>query len=305
MQKVNPTLENELREYLNQLDIEVINMHFVPLGEESFSWKVVTKNETLFLKYCTQEKILRNLSKINSLLFSLSNYDFVVPPILINGKTEQPFKDGYIYASKYIEGKVQAMRTLEISNRIIEEINEIMAQIHKTEVTIKGFPKEDFNYNFRKEYTEILNDINKGKDIPELNPKDFDKVNDMIIKFEKMTSDILKNPPQMVLTHGDITGRNIIEAEDSSIKLLDWDEAKIAPKEKDINFINDHPGFDMEVYKERTGSGDIDQSLIDYYGLVWSLESIMENSKKLQDYKEEYGTREYLMEDITDSLSSF
>jgi hypothetical protein len=31
----------------------------------------------------------------------------------------------------------------------------------------------------------------------------------------------------------------------------------------------------------------------------------MENSKKLQDYKEEYGTRDYLMEDIVDSLDSF
>jgi len=305
MQKVNPTLENELKEYLNKLDIKVLQMDFVPLGEESYSWKIETEAETLFLKYCTKGKIIRNLNKINSLLFSLQDYEFIVPPILIKGKTEQPFRDGYIYASKYIVGKVQAMRTLEIPNRIIEEINEIMTQIHKTEVIIDSFPQEDFNYNFRKEYTEILNDIDKGKDISELNSKDLNKVNDMIIKFEEMSSGILKNPPQMVLTHGDITGRNIIEVEDSSIKLLDWDETEIAPKERDINFINGHPGFDMEVYKKITGSEDIDQSLIAYYALVWSLESIMENAKKLQNHREEYGTREYLMEDITDSLNNY
>jgi thiamine kinase-like enzyme len=305
MQKVNQTLENELREYLNELGLDILQMNFVPLGEESFSWKLTTETETLFLKYCTQEKILRNLSKINTFLFSLASYDFIVPPILINGKTEQPFKGGYIYASKYIEGKVQPMRTLEIHDRVISKITEVMAQIHTVQIENDDFPKESFNYNFRKEYTEILNYIDKGKNIPELSSEDIKKVGKMIIQFEKMNADILKNPPQMVLTHGDITGRNIIEAGEEVIKLLDWDEAKIAPKERDINFINDHPAFDMEVYKKMTGSGDMDYSLIEYYSLVWSLESIMENSKKLQDYKEEYGTRDYLMEDIVDSLDSF
>lgn len=80
MQKVNSTLENELKEHLNNLGVKVLKMSFVPLGEESFSWKIETKSERLFLKYCTQEKMTRNLSTINSLLSSLSNYDFIVPP---------------------------------------------------------------------------------------------------------------------------------------------------------------------------------------------------------------------------------
>jgi thiamine kinase-like enzyme len=303
MQKVNQTLEKELQEYLNQIGLKVLHMSFVPLGEESYSWKIETETETLFLKYCTQEKIIRNLSKINSLLLSLSDYDFIVPPVLINGKAELPFKDGYIYASKYIEGKVQAMRTLEIPGRVIEQVTKIMAEIHTFEVNIEDFPKEDFNYNFREEYTEIVSDMDQGKDIPELSSEDMKKVGDMIVGFEKTTIDILKNSPRMVLTHGDVTGGNIMETEEGVIKLLDWDEAKVAPKERDINFINDHPGFDVEHYKEISGLGDIDQELIDYYGLVWSLESIMENTKKLQRYKEEYGTREYLMEDVIDSLS--
>ncbi|KUK77732.1 MAG: spectinomycin phosphotransferase [candidate division WS6 bacterium 34_10] len=305
MQKVSQTLENELREYLKGLSLDILQMNFVPLGEESYCWKVETKTETLFLKYCTQERISRNLSKINSLLFSLSNYDFIVPPIPINGKTEQPFKEGYIYASNFIEGKVQPMSTLEIPSRVISRINAIMAQIHTFKVDIEGFSKENFNYNFREEYTKILNDIDKGKEIPELTSKDVKKVDAMIVKLEKMTANFVKNSPSMVLTHGDITGGNIVETKEGGIKLLDWDEAKIAPKERDINFINDHPAFEMEVYKKITGIRDIDQNLTEYYGLVWSLESIIENSKKLQYYKEEYGTREYLMEDIIDSLNSF
>lgn len=197
------------------------------------------------------------------------------------------------------------MHNPEIPDNILDKVIEIMATIHTLKIDIEDFPKEEFDYSFREEFQGILDNIDRGKELPELSNKDLEKVDSMILEFEKITATIFKNPPEMVLTHGDITGGNILETEDGVIKLLDWDEAKIAPKEKDINCLNDHPSFSSEMYKGLSGFESINQNLIDYYGFVWSLGSIMKNAKKLQDYKQEYGTREYLLEDIVDSLSYY
>ncbi|HNS71713.1 MAG TPA: hypothetical protein PKK07_03250, partial [bacterium] len=159
MQYINPKLQEELVTFLNKINIIVKSITFIPLGEESYGWKIVTDQQTLFLKYCTQERILKNLPKINKLLVSLKHFDFIVPPVLLNGKTELPFKNGYIYAYPFVEGEVYTIKNDEFDKKLTDELTEIMGEIHKTEVNNIDVPKEDFNYNFKKQYEQILHDI--------------------------------------------------------------------------------------------------------------------------------------------------
>jgi thiamine kinase-like enzyme len=304
MQYINPKLQEELVTFLNKINIIVKSITFIPLGEESYGWKIVTDQQTLFLKYCTQERILKNLPKINKLLVSLKHFDFIVPPVLLNGKTELPFKNGYIYAYPFVEGEVYTIKNDEFDKKLTDELTEIMGEIHKTEVNNIDVPKEDFNYNFKKQYEQILHDIDNGRVIPEVSKSDSEKIEKMIYDFDRMSQYYQKNCPKMILTHGDITARNILVNKEGNIKLLDWDEAKISPKEKDINFLYDNPRFDFKYYQSITNSEDFNPDIRKYYGYVWDLESILVNIQRLQYFKEEYGSREYLLEDVIDCLGN-
>lgn len=305
MQYINPQLQEELVIYLNEINTNVKSITFIPLGEESYTWEIVTDQQTLFLKYCTQEKILKNLPKINKLLLSLKHFDFIVPPVLLNGKTELPFKDGYIYAYPFVEGDVYTIKNNEFDKKLTDELTEIMGEIHKIDIKDIDIPKEDFKYNFKKQYKQILHNIDNGRAVQEVSKSDLKKIERIVSDFDKMRQYYQQNSPKMVLTHGDITARNILINKEGDIKLLDWDEAKISPKEKDINFLYDNPNFDFKYYQSITKSEDFNPNLRKYYGYVWDLESILVNIQRLQYFKEEYGSREYLLEDVIDSLGNY
>lgn len=305
MQKVNIQLQEELLSYLSQIGIDVEEMTFIPLGEESYGWKVITNEKTLFLKYCTQKRILDNLAKINKLLLSLQNFDFIVPPVLLNGKTELPFKEGYIYAYPFVEGEAYTVRNDEFNKELVNDLVKIMGEIHTMDISNIDLPVENFNYNFKEQYEKILQNMENGKRVPEVSELDFKKLEKIVYDFEKKSLYYQQNCPQMVLTHGDITARNILLTKEGDIKLLDWDEAKIAPKEKDINFLYDNPNFDFKYYQSITKSEDFIPDLRKYYGDFWALESILTNVLRLQDFKEEYGSREYLLEDVIECLGYY
>jgi spectinomycin phosphotransferase/16S rRNA (guanine(1405)-N(7))-methyltransferase len=101
----------------------------------------------------------------------------------------------------------------------------------------------------------------------------------------------------LVLTHGDITGRNMIQTA-QGLKLVDWDEAMLAPAERDINFFYDNPNFSLDHYYECVGKdrARFDRRLMEYYGRQWVIESILENFEKLLAPIPESDKQEYLDE---------
>jgi thiamine kinase-like enzyme len=305
MLKVNPQLEEELKEFLRSIKIDIKSMTFIPLGEESFGWRVVTDRQILFLKYCTQERILNNLQNVNKLLLSLGNLDFIAPPVLLDGKTEVPFKEGYIYAYPFVKGEVYTIRNDEFDRSLVDSLTEIMGETHKSDVSNIEIPRESFKYNLKEQYNQILKDIDNGLNVLEVPKEDLEKLNNVISDFEKASEYYISNPPEMVLTHGDITGRNILRTESGDIKLIDWDEVKIAPKERDINFLYDNLNFDFKYYQSITKSEDFNPDLRKYYNDLWALESILVNIQRLQYFKEEYGSREYLLEDVIECLGYY
>ena len=94
------------------------------------------------------------------------------------------------------------------------------------------------------------------------------------------------NPPEFVLTHGDVTGLNIIKI-GGGLKLVDWDGAMFAPKERDYIFFNGNPYF----------STPHDTELREYYTDTWALDSIIGNFESLlSDGSEKADKNDYIEE---------
>ena len=102
----------------------------------------------------------------------------------------------------------------------------------------------------------------------------------LITEHTKLGDFYKNNKPNLVLTHGDITGRNIILAEDS-LKLVDWDGALISPPERDLNFLLDNPYFAVDKYLRKMGMDRYDPKLKEYYGQQWALGSTIGNLENL------------------------
>lgn len=62
----------------------------------------------------------------------------------------------------------------------------------------------------------------------------------------------MQTPTEYVATHGDAQG-NVLLGADGTLHLIDWDEAELAPPERDLWFLSHLPGFMAGYTAVRTG----------------------------------------------------
>lgn len=72
-----------------------------------------------------------------------------------------------------------------------------------------------------------------------------------------------------VLCHSDLHPGNFLAADDGRIFIVDWDEAILAPKERDLMYIGatGHPGGEKErnLFYQGYGHADVDTATVAYY----------------------------------------
>jgi len=283
-------------------------IEFKPMGEESYSYLVIGDNgKKYFVKYCEKANVIKNIDLVNQLLSQLKNFDFVVPPIDVKGITSFNVLSGKIYVYPFIEGQIVTIGNEKFDVSLVNGLLEIMVKIHsaKDQITI-DLPAENFENDFLADFKRLLVLRAKAENKIDSSTKSFIETGEETIR--KLISDHTKlgeyyknNKPIFVLTHGDITGRNIIRAKDC-LKLVDWDGAMIAPPERDLNFLLDNPHFLVNEYLQKMGLKSYDPKLKEYYGQQWALGSIIGNLENLltmdltsEDYAEYLNeAKEYL-----------
>jgi thiamine kinase-like enzyme len=175
----------------------------------------------------------------------------------------------------------------------------MMVQIHKLKNRIEvALPVEDFNNNYREQLNRLKIQVQKADGhIRSIFEDNKTLIEGMIEKQESEAERYKHQKVDLVLTHGDITGRNIIQAT-RGLKLVDWDGAMFAPAEKDINFLYDNPNFSLEEYYKQMGKDKalFNPGLKEYYGRKWAIESILGNFETLLEGVPEENRQEYLDE---------
>jgi spectinomycin phosphotransferase len=277
--------------------IKVTDCTFIPVGEESYGYKITTfENQTYFAKYCAKPYIIANLKQTHQLLLQLQHLNFIVPPISAHGQTSFDLNQGKVYLYPYIQGPTISITNDKLEADKVNQLTQFMAQIHTTPIHKIKLPKEDFSNTYHQRLNKLLLALSQNKvsqeagDLLETNK---DLIRTIIDKYEQLAQQLLDSNLKMVLTHGDITGLNIIQTT-NGMKLIDWDGAMIAPAEKDLKFLLDNPNFSIQTYLDLTDSSDYNPQVVEYYSQQWSLDSIMERSEMLSsgtihpDQVEEY-----------------
>jgi len=265
--------------------ISVDSVEFISVGEESYSYLITSGKNEYFAKYCDKSYITKNIDAANKVLLTLKHLDFVVPPIDVNGQTSFDVLEGRMYVYPFIKGRVIRIGNEKWDSNFVKRMVDIMIQIHASASLINfKLSEEDFSNKFSQRFNELLNFIKNHGD---LNKKALKLLKDneslirKVIRRHTELGNKYKNMPKdFVLTHGDITGLNIIDTGEQ-LKLVDWDGVMLAPPERDINFFSSNPNFSVDEYLKRTGRNEYVPELGNYYGQQWSLDSIVGNLETL------------------------
>lgn len=283
---------------------------FNPVGDESYTFLITLNDDNqYFVKYCDKQDIIEFIDKINALLLQFRSFDFVVPPIEANGKTSLNVGHGKMSVYPYIKGSVLNMSNDKFDKKLVGTLTEILASIHSASPRVLvNLPKENFENDYTRRLEHILTD--KGDD--KLNSK----AATLLENNEKLIHSIIEHHNQVashykqkkldfVLTHGDVTGLNIIATNEVDIKLVDWDMAMLAPPERDLNFLFDNPNFSLDKYMQLSGNKHFDLQMREYYGEHWALDCIIESFESLlSGSKNKADDSEYLIE-IEEYLSYY
>lgn len=283
-QNIKRTITGGLKKHYG---ITLNSIDFKPVGEESYSYLATdSKGQKYFVKYCEKANVTKNIDLVNQLLVQLKDFDFVVPPVDVQGKTSFSLLTGKMYVYPYIDGEIFTIGNEKFEKDLVDKLLNIMVKIHSSKDKIKiDIPIENFENDFLTDFEKLLALRAKVGSKIDNEASSFLESNEEVIR--KLISDHTKlgeyykyNKPIFVLTHGDITGRNIIMAKDS-LKLVDWDGAMIASPERDLNFLLDNPHFSVQAYLEKMGMNNYNPKLKDYYGQQWALGSIIDNLENL------------------------
>ena len=290
--------------------ITVDTIEFIPVGEESYAYIILDKNKNkYFAKFCDNKDVIGNIDMANKILLRLKHLDFVVPPIEVDGQTSFALLKGKLYLFPYVDGENVSLGNHEWNKILISKIVDIMVKIHKsTQLIDFTLPKEQFENHFAERLDRLL-------DLIKIKPDDDKEISQLLTKNEILIRKIIdqhtelgrkykKSDVQFVLTHGDITGLNIIDT-GKSLKLVDWDGAMLAPAERDINFFSSNPHFSIAEYLKKTGKNQYFPELRSYYGQQWSLDSIIGNFETLLSEKSKYVDRKESIDEIKKYLSYY
>jgi thiamine kinase-like enzyme len=253
MKHNDPTIQNKILPVLQEYyAYTVVSIEFMRVGGESYAYLVITNDNMKYLvKYCDRRNVLENIDCVNELLLQLKKLEFVVPPIVANGQTSYNVGVGKISVYPYIDGTTVQQANSQFDSDLVEKLTEIMASIHNATPSVPvQIPRETFRNDFLERFEKIWQAGNDGKidsDVMALLTDNERAVRKLIGKYDLLSGKYKDITQDFVLTHGDITGLNIILSM-GCIKLVDWDGAMFSPPERDINFLSDNPHFDVNRY---------------------------------------------------------
>jgi len=162
------------------------------------------------------------------------------------------------------------------------EFGSAMKRFHTTEIPAhitSGVQREDFSHRWRETLRMMLERIEAEVfdeqiqvEASHLVKSKKAEVLNVAKRAEELAQMLQVEPPEFILSHGDIHGWNLLIDRNGALYIVDWDGLLFAPKERDLMFIGGGHGDSGYAPQEEEamfyqGYGDvkIDQIALAYY----------------------------------------
>lgn len=280
----------------DEYNLTVAVLTFLPLGADQGTavYRVVTSNGmTCFLK------LRKNFNEIIvrvPLLLKSQGVQEIIAPIETNSKQGwSDFGEYKMILYPFIEGENGFERELTDHHR--RTLGTALKAIHSAQIPLelrRLIPRELFAPQWRERMKFFQAQMeNKIFDEPtatklaEFIRSRQSEISRIIVRTEELASELQSQPIELVLCHTDIHGGNILISDTNEMYIVDWDDIKLAPKERDLMFIGG--GID-EIWKSKDseaifyegyGKTEINFAALAYYRYERVIEDLVVISEQL------------------------
>jgi spectinomycin phosphotransferase len=225
----------------------------------------------------------------------------IIPPIkTIGGATVQKMNSLSLTLYPFIQGKGGFEQELTKNQWGI--LGKTLKQIHELSVSalIKDLLRHEiFSSTSRETVQSLLLSNQEAKD--ELAEKflDFIEAKKKIIlglldRSDRFAHTLRNQSHHFVLCHSDLHAGNVLMNESGELYIIDWDDAIMAPKERDLMFIGGGVGnvWNRETeaisFYQGYGNTSINRMLLAYYRCERIIEDIVDYSRQFLDPRVQY-----------------
>jgi spectinomycin phosphotransferase len=279
-----------------EYELTVATLDFLPLGADQGTavYRVVTENGTNYFL-----KLRRNFDEIIvrvPLLLKAQGVQEIIAPIETRSKQGwADFGEYKLILYPFVEGE-NGFET-ELTDHQRRTLGAALKAIHSAQIPTelrRLIPQELFAPQWRERMkffqvhveNKIFDEPTAAK-LAEFIKSTRSEIRRIIVRAEDLASELQSQPMELVLCHTDIHGGNILISDTGELYIVDWDDIKLAPKERDLMFIGG--GIDEiwtrkeneAVFYEGYGKTEINFAALAYYRYERVIEDLVVISEQL------------------------
>lgn len=278
--------------------LRVHALEFLPVGNDqrAYAYRVGSPSGNYFLKLRRGEARLASLIAPRE-LNRLGIAQPVAPIPTQSGALHAAGADFNLILYPYVQGDSAWGMPLSPSQAC--QWGEIMRRIHCAPLTAairQHVPRDSFGTKWLPTLDQVEDSVASGDyrgriaaELAQIWRERAAEIHRCRQRFVELGAELAADPPPFLLCHADIHSANIIITADQRIRIVDWDEAVIAPKERDLMFfLLDGQGSAFETaFFQGYGGKAINWLALAYYKYDWVIQEFAD-----------YGARVYLADDL-------
>lgn len=211
--------------------------------------------------------------------------DFVVAPLRDHSGAVLRRLDGNYAASVYPHltvtrtGENHAYQSTATRLAVLR----LVGQLHGTDTTaLTGVTRrDDFAVPDRSGLLAALDAVDQpwsggphSEPVRHLLRTNADDVRRLLAHYDALVDTVRARPAPWVVTHGEPHSGNVLRDGTGAFRVVDWDTALVAPRERDLaDILTDNPD-DLTAYRETAGAVEVDPDTIRLYRVRWDLAEI-------------------------------
>jgi spectinomycin phosphotransferase len=297
---VDTTIINCLQEIYR---LNITKLEFLPIGSDATAWvyRVDAAAATYFLKVKKGVLQASNLT-IPHFLRDSGITQIVAPIANIHQALWTNIGEFNLILYPFIEG--EAGMTIGLSDSQWREFGTVLKRIHATTLTpelVQQIHKEDFA-PLRSEIAREMDAHIANNTFANPHQTEFAalwqekraEILKIVARCDELAAMLKGQPLDFVLCHSDIHTANILVDAAGNLHIVDWDEVRLAPKERDLMFVLDAghsvPRLDSEKwFFEGYGQVNINPVAFAYYRYEWVVQEFAD-----------FAQRVYMLDDVGD-----
>lgn len=281
-----PEIEDgKIIDALNQnYSIQAVRVDFLPIGNDSsaFSYRVDTRDGVSYFL-----KLKENLSNLAGLFVPRflkdSGIRQVVAPLATITQELWTNLDRFsLILYPFVAGR-EAMQ-VGMSDSQWMKFGSALKQVHSAELPpdLSQYVKRE---TFIPKWSTIARELDEQvhsrkydapvqKELARFWRENSQTVHTVIERTERIGKDLQQADLEFVLCHADIHTANILLTQENKMFIVDWDDALLAPKERDLMFVLGMGAKEENSFFNGYGNVEINQLALAYYRYEWCVQEI-------------------------------